>query len=261
MFSLRRVGARTVPSCARPRIFSGRKAFQYNWYTNILKSTTTAPLIFLSRDGFTAERLKKLRLDLGTAAGKVPPPKDEDRLPAPTLTVINSGIFGAALRDRPGLDLGDVQKMIDGIQGGYALLSLPALHPPYVNAILRALDRSVPKRPEKTAEQVEKELAAKTADPSTPGRRMKRAKPVQIPELRVLGLLIEERIILPETIPMVAKMPSLDTLRAQIIGMLSAPSTQLAGVLSQASGGRLHRTLEGFKKALEEKEAPPPASP
>jgi len=44
----------------------------------------------------------------------------------------------------------------------------------------------------------------------------------------------------------------LDTLHSQIIGLLSSPGTQLAGVLSEASGGKLARTLEGLKKSVED---------
>jgi hypothetical protein len=37
-----------------------------------------------------------------------------------------------------------------------------------------------------------------------------------------------------------------------LVGLLSSPATQLAMTLSEASGGRLARTLEGLKKGLEE---------
>ena len=59
----------------------------------------------------------------------------------------------------------------------------------------------------------------------------------------------------------VAKLPTLDTLRAQLVGLLSAPATQLAMVLSEASGGKLARTLEGLKKSLEEDQSQDSAGP
>jgi ribosomal protein L10 len=92
----------------------------------------------------------------------------------------------------------------------------------------------------------------KNADPATPGRRMKRQRVVLPPELKVAGALIDGTVFLPEQVRDMSKLPTLDTLRAQIVGLLSAPSSQLAGILSQASGGQLARTLEGFKKGLEE---------
>jgi ribosomal protein L10 len=53
----------------------------------------------------------------------------------------------------------------------------------------------------------------------------------------------------------VSKLPTLDTLRAQIVGLLSSPAVQLAAILSEASGGKLARTLEGLKKGLEESQS------
>jgi ribosomal protein L10 len=68
----------------------------------------------------------------------------------------------------------------------------------------------------------------------------------------LLGALIEGRVFVAEGVRDVAKLPTLDTLRAQIVGLLQSPAVQLALVLQEASGGRLARTLEGLKKGLEE---------
>ena len=70
----------------------------------------------------------------------------------------------------------------------------------------------------------------------------------------LLGALIEGRLVKAEGVQSVAELPTLDALRAQIVGLLSAPAAQLSMVLSEASGGKLKRTLEGFKKSLEEPE-------
>lgn len=237
-----------------PRVFKeSRKAFQYHWYMRMLKSTSTSPLILLYRDDFSAQRLKKLRVDIQIAANSVQSDPSSSSLP-PVLTVIRSSIFGAALRDFPNINLDEVEQMVRNVKGGYAVLSLPVLDPPYLNAILRALHRSVPPRPPKTQAEIDKEEEEKKADPSTPGRRMKRVKPTLVPELKVMGALIEGKVLLPERVQDVAKMPTLETLRGQIVGLLSSPSAQLAGVLSEASGGKLARTLAGLQKALENTE-------
>ena len=66
-----------------------------------------------------------------------------------------------------------------------------------------------------------------------------------------------------EGVQSVAELPTLDALRAQIVGLLSAPAAQLSMVLNEAGGAKLARTLEGFKKSLEpesedsQAEAPP----
>ena len=44
-----------------------------------------------------------------------------------------------------------------------------------------------------------------------------------------------------------AELPSLDTLRAQIVGMISTPATRIAGVL-QAPGGQLARVFGAFAR-------------
>ncbi|KAF5368169.1 hypothetical protein D9758_018423 [Tetrapyrgos nigripes] len=249
---------KVLPGKKYPRVFHDKKLFQYNWYTRILETTDSAPLIFLHRDDFSANRLKKLRKDIQTAALKFDPAakKDPDAepLPAPTLTVVRTSIFGAALRNFPHVKLEEAQAMLHDLPGGYAVLSLPILDPPHLNAILRAMDRSVPPRPPKTPEQIAKEEEEKKADPDQPGRRVKRQRKTLVPDLKVMGALIEGKILLPDRMKEVTQLPTLDTLRAQIVGLLSSPATQLAAVLSEASGGKLARTLEGFKKALEEGE-------
>jgi ribosomal protein L10 len=242
-----------------PRYFGGKKGFQYSWYLKILQSTAESPLIFLHHDEFSTGRLQQLRNDIRKASIKFEQGQatsdgqsNSVEQPDPSLTVIRSSIFGAAMRDFPSVNLADVELMTKDIKGGYAVLSLPVLNPPYLKAIIKALDRSVPSRPPKTQAEIDKEKAEKNADPATPGRRMKKVKPVLVPELRVLGALIQGRILLPPKIDEVANMPPLEALRGQIIGLLSSPATQLSLVLNQAAGGTLARTLEGLKQALED---------
>ena len=245
-----------------PRVFKDKKAFQYNWYSRILKTNTTSPLLLLHYNEFTAQRLKKLRSDIAAAAQKVQPtlasPLPTSSPALPTLTVVRTSIFGAALRDLPNINLAEVEKMVDNQSGGFAVLSLPSLHPPQLNAILRAMDRSVPPKPPKTAEEIKQALDEKNADPAQPGRRMKRVRQVRIPGLKLMGAIIENRVFLPRNVQDVSKLPTLDTLRAQIVGLLSAPASQLAAVLSEASGGKLARTLAGLQKGLEESEGSTP---
>ena len=247
--------SKPLPGRTTPRVFKDKKAFQYNWYTRILKSNTSTPLLILHHDDFTAQRLKKLRSDIVVASQKAQPSlSGPSPLTAsqPTLTVIRTSIFGAALRDLQSINLADIERMINNQSGRFAVLSLPSLHPPQLNAILRAMDRSVPPKPPKTAQELKHEQEEKNADPAQPGRRMKRVRQTRIPELKVMGAIIENRVFLPENVQAVSKLPTLDTLRAQIVGLVSAPAAQLAAIMSEASGGKLARTLEGFKKGLEE---------
>ncbi|KAJ7750207.1 hypothetical protein B0H16DRAFT_1549842 [Mycena metata] len=251
---------KAIKGMSLPRHFQGKKAYQYNWYTRILESSTTSPLIFLYHNDFTAQKLIKLRRDISAASNRSKPSLSSPSpagVPAepvaePLLTVIRSSIFGAAIRDFPSVDNADVMRMTDGVTGALAVLSLPVLDPPQLKAILRTFDRNVPPRKQKTEEELQKELAEKNADPANPGRRIKRSRQVVDPELKVLGALLDGQILLPERVRDVADLPTLQTLREQLVGLLSSPGTQLAMVLSEAGGGRLARTLEGLKKGLEE---------
>lgn len=245
-----------LPGKKYPRVFKDKKAFQFNWYTNILQTNANSPILFLQHVDFSADRLRKLRLDISTAAKRAAPsltdPVPDALLPLPTLTVVRTNILGAALRDLPGINRSSVKEMVKDAKGSFALLTFPNFHPPQLKAVLRAMEKSVPPKKPKTPKELEAELAAKNADPATPGKRMKRVREIRTPELKLVGALIDGRVFLEKGVEEVSKLPTLDTSRSQIIGLLSSPATQLAAVLSQASGGTLARTLEGFKKGLED---------
>lgn len=251
----------------KQRVFKDKKAFQFNWYTRLLQTNTTAPVLFLHHHDFTAKRLKELRADISTAFRKASAPSSSPRplpptlasSPDPTLTVVRTGIFGAALRELPNVNLQDVERMLNNQAGSFAVLTFPSFNPPQLNAVLRAMDRTVPPKRPKTDEELKQELDAKNADPAHPGKRMKRVRQIRTPELKLMGAILENRVFLPSGLKDVSKMPTLDTLRAQVVGLLSSPATHLAAILSEASGGRLARTLEGFKQSMEipiEKQSP-----
>jgi ribosomal protein L10 len=246
-----------LPGKKSPRVFKDKKAFQYNWYSRILGSSAKSPLLIFHHDDFTANRLIKLRADIYTASQKMQssltaPLPTAASLAQPTLTMVRTSIFGAALRDLPGINLAQVEKMINNQSGSFAVLSFPTLHPPQLNAVLRALDRSVPARPPKTEAEMKRASAGKNADPEQPGRRMKRQRQIRVPELKLMGAIIENRVLLAGDVQSVSKLPTLGTLHAQLVGLLSAPAAQLAMVLGEAGGGQLARTLEGLKRGLEE---------
>ena len=257
---------RQLPGRTKPRTFNGKKAFQYNWYTNVLNESNGGPLLFLNHADFSEQRLVKLRRDIAAAANLMPRPSLSSPTPAPVappqprLTVIRTAIFGAALRDYPNVSRAEVEKIFEGTSGNFAVLSMPSFDPPLLAAVLRAMEKSVPPRPPKTEEEIKRQLDAKNADPENPGRRMKRQRPILTPDLKVVGALIEGKVFLPERVKDVSKLPTLDTLRAQIVGLLSQPAMQIAALLSEAGGAKLARTLEGLKKSLEDETAPPLSS-
>lgn len=64
-------------------------------------------------------------------------------------------------------------------------------------------------------------------------------------KLIVLGGIMEQTILDPNGVKELASLPSLDELRAKILGMLSTPATRIAGVL-QAPGGQLARVVGAY---------------
>ncbi len=250
-----------------PRVYSERKTYPYNQYTRLFKDSSTSPLVFLQHTDFSIPRLIQLRGEIAQAARRhvIPPPSLASPTPGaiipepelPKLTIIRTSLFGVALRDFNPIDVSSSDEIAKLVTGGLAVLTLPNLNPPQLNAILTAMSRAIPPRKPKTSDELEQ--AKKDAEAAfVPGRRPKRQRPVPIPELKLVGALIEGRVFKAEGVQDVAKLPTLDTLRAQLVGLLSAPATQLAMVLSEASGGKLARTLEGLKKSLEEEQGQNP---
>ncbi|KAG0707615.1 hypothetical protein DFH29DRAFT_979886 [Suillus ampliporus] len=253
-----------VVSVKLPRVYEGKptprrygveKTFLYNQYTRMLEASNNSPIIFLQHTNFSAQRLQKLRRDITDANTKFsvslssPTPAPVE-IGAPTLAVMRTSLFGVALRDFAPLDADKAAQIAGLVKGGFAVLTLPSFNPPQLDAILRALDRSVP--PKKPGVEQPPPMKPQDDPSFVPGRKMQRVKPVLTPELTVMGALIERQVFGMEDVRDVSKLPTLDTLRAQIVGLLSSPAVQLAAILSEASGGKLARTLEGLKKGLED---------
>ncbi|KAF8510417.1 hypothetical protein BU17DRAFT_77692 [Hysterangium stoloniferum] len=244
----------------KTREYSARKTFLLNEYTRLLERN--AALLLLTHQNFSVHELIKLRKDI--AALKPAPSPSLALHPAPVsaapevprLMVVRTGILGVALRERLDIDMAHKRALARLVTpGALAVLALPSLHPPQLAALMRTLDRAVPpKKPPLTpAQDAEARAAARRAviENPTPGRRPKRVRPDLPPELEIKGALIEGRLFVRAGLEGVARLPTLDTLRSQLLGLIGAPAMQIAGVLAQAGGGQLARTLEGFRKGLE----------
>ncbi len=62
------------------------------------------------------------------------------------------------------------------------------------------------------------------------------------PKIVVIGGAFSKQKLDPKGVEQLAKMPSLDELRAKIVGMLQTPATRIASVL-QAPGGQVARVI------------------
>jgi len=70
-------------------------------------------------------------------------------------------------------------------------------------------------------------------------------------KLVLIGGALGSRTLDATGVRALAELPSLDTLRAQIVGMISTPATRIAGIL-QAPGGQLARVFGALARKHEE---------
>ena len=64
-------------------------------------------------------------------------------------------------------------------------------------------------------------------------------------KFKVVGAIMGETVLDQAGVDALAKLPSLDQLRAQIIGLINAPATRIAGVLA-APGAQIARVLSAY---------------
>lgn len=87
-------------------------------------------------------------------------------------------------------------------------------------------------------------------------REGSKGQEVKQPELKLLfGYLEGGRLVDIAQVEQVGKLPDLDGLRSQLVGLLEMRGRELVGVLGQAGGGGLVRTLQGLENGLKEKKA------
>lgn len=90
-------------------------------------------------------------------------------------------------------------------------------------------------------------IALSYDDPVAPARLLAEFAKGQ-EKVKIVGGVVEGAFLDAAGILRVAQLPSLDTLRAKIVGLLSAPAGRLVGVLS-APGGQVARVLKARAEA------------
>lgn len=66
-------------------------------------------------------------------------------------------------------------------------------------------------------------------------------------KFNVVGGILNGKLLGPKDIETLSKLPSIDELRAKIIGIISTPATRIAGVM-QAPAGQLARVFSAYGK-------------
>lgn len=213
--------------------FSERKTFLFNKYQRMMRENEL--VVLFHAENLNVKLLSEIRRQVSHI--KVPD-TDLARLealnhgapwtwPASAFTMARTGLLRPVCRRDTAES---IQALEPYLHGQMAMLTCPVLSPEYVGKVLRAIERPV------TA-------AANDVDPKSEKKA---------PLLRPLVAVAERaRVIDAKSLPAFTQLPNLATLRAQLVGLLSAPGTQLAGILSQAGGGELAATLEARRRDLE----------
>lgn len=232
----------------RARAVPAHKDLAYRQHAHLL--TANDVVLFLRPGEFDAHEWSSLRAQLAALAQ----PQPAADVPPLKLTVLRSGLLAPILRDareqqasRRHPDKGaDRQHSLAALDlslvddrshtsGPVAVLTSPTLHPPTLSKVLA--------------------LVTKFSQTPSPNQPPPGPKDPPVQRLAVLSSLVERQAATLERTREVGKLPSIDVLRAQLVGLLSAPGARITGVVG-ARAQEIGRALEGFKLGLEEQAKP-----
>ncbi|CAO1625168.1 unnamed protein product [Jaminaea pallidilutea] len=225
----------SLPSSASPtsamasaakRSYPPRKAFLFSQYSRLLESSQF--VLFLQPNALTVADFSQLR----AALASVPLPEGVSPSQRARLTVARAGVLRAAVTSSSASK--ELSALNPLLSGPLAILTCSTLSPSYLSKLLAVLDKAL----------------GNTAKAPAVGARQATVNPRLVP----LAAIIEGKQVMDvPALRQVGKLPDLQTLRAQIVGLLSAPASQLSSVLNMAAGGHLALTLEARKRQLDEK--------
>lgn len=231
----------TPPPASAARVYTPRKTFLYNYYDHLLHRSQL--VLLFSHANLSVSTLLKIRRAIaaikpspapfspspltgvtgeGGAAQPFPAPEEKAQL-----TILRTGILSALTRSQP-----EDSSLRPYLSGPTALITCPSLSPAYLSKLLSAINRSV--------SSSQKDVPANGPAPKQPEMKL------------VAGILEGGRLVGGKEIERVKELPELDILRAQVVGMLEGQGRSLVGLLSQAGGGGLVRTLQGLEKGMQE---------
>jgi large subunit ribosomal protein L10 len=219
-------------------VYTDRKTYSYNYYTHLLR--TSQLVLLFQHANLSVADLQKIRQGIAKIAPPPPPasssPSENGTEPTSistqaSFTILRTGLLSALTRHH--------SIPFPALKGQTALITSPTLSPKYMSQILTAINRSI----------------KKSQREGTKGQEFKQ------PELKLLfGYLEGGRLVDIAQVDQVGKLPDLDGMRSQLVGLLEMRGRELVGVLGQAGGGGLVRTLQGLENGLKEKEGGPEGS-
>lgn len=220
----------------KPRVYPIRKQFLTDYYTHLLKRSST--FLLFEYDNLAVSDWNKIRV----ALSKVPVPNQPTPVarrsrngvsttPTPVhidtsakLEVVRTGVFGAASRKAQP----DSTQLSPWLIGQRAVIHSQHFSPPYIKALLAASKRGI-------------KQCAREGKPDD-----------KQPMFKLVVGLADRRLVGAKEIEEITALPDLDTLRSQVLGTLESPGRQLLGTLQAAGGGGLVRTLQGLEESLKE---------
>jgi len=261
----------TSAKTLQKRVYPERKRFLVEQYSRLLDESSV--VLVLQHGNLSVGELSKMRSEIksveipGASAAEGTEGATEIRRKA-KFTMVRSGLMSPILKSHPNKNVKSLKPIFTG---PIALITIPSpsnssdgFSPKYISSLISILDKALGLRKGMSGKYDLKDgsvtsnprlvlLAAMVLNGNV--RDLTKA------EKRVTNSKLgtsswterNARVLNVNALRDASKLPELETLRAQIIGLLSSPASQLMGVLSQASGMNLAMTLEARKRDLEEK--------
>lgn len=219
------------------RVYPERKAFLYKYYEHLLQQSELV-LLFKHKNLSVAHStqirhaIQKIPVPTlpGAAAAEGSQPAEADRA---VMTITRTGLLAPVVRSVQV----NGKSLESHLEGPTALITCPTISPKYLKQVLTVIETTIKKNTKKAE---------------------KKDEVIKNPEFTlVAGFLEGNRLMDAKQVKDVSQLPELDQLRAQLLGLLEMPGRQLLGVLNQAGGGGLVRTLQGLEESLKKDAAPP----
>lgn len=219
-----------VKHVVRSRPLPARKVHLFNSHQLLL--TSSPLLLFLRPTAFSAHEWSTLRSTLQSLNTT---DTDTDTTTNLKLTVLRPGLLPALLRSSSlsSIDTSHLSTP-SHLSGTLAVLTSPTLHPPTLRSLLKLLS-----------------TISSTPSSRSPPLDPKSKLLPPLERLPLLSSLLEHRSFGVEATTRVGELPGLEILRAQVVGLLSAPAGKLSSVLEQRAK-EVGRTLEGLREGLRE---------
>lgn len=228
------------PLSKKDRVYPSAKTTLFDKHANLLERSQL--VIFIRYDKLSTKELNRLRADVQAIPG--------GNL---RLHVIRPTLLPPVLRMLRHLPVDELQRHLSG---SIAVVTAESVDPPAISAFLRLF-----KQHAKTVN------VAPAAPPQAKGAKAGPLKAAVQDRLVLLSAILEARQDCDATgLGEIAKLPSLPLLQSQIVGLIQQSALglvttleaasqgtgqKLVGLLQQASGGQLVRTVDGHRRTLE----------